>query len=557
MAINSVNIKNTSSGRSRDSLIFGDVKITCPAWNNVKKRPISFSYQEKLKDFLGQFDFSLPNTTDYIIPKKPYYYCEVFLNDTYYCSGRLIKAKKNLKENIIDYQFICEGYQIAKTHIVDWFKPITTNNAEGYNPTISAFIDNLIKSNLKLEDDYVLNYNEENIKILKTDKGEKIKTIFIYPENKIYFKTIKYLIYDPFNIGKQQITKLIDFNNFKLEGNPLLFEAISEILKSANIFMKCLGRYDKISNLLEKQYIYGTPSNNINTTNYVILLWRPNYNDINNPYLNSKTFKKIAPDTFTNTIKTTTTTMIGNQVSKIEVETQKVPKEFKNIAKAGFGILKPKMQTTFEEAKRFTNLLYQKPIYQPVEDITLLTMNDFVESPEENWDFENRYDTIVFKRGEKANEENDKSPYLYVKDFDTNDGTVMFYDKEIHFKNEALNIFAYYEQARRIANSYSINFKVKGFTQSPADYHTQITYFWGINQLINYNGSLYLIEEIKFNFGENGVYTELKAILPGSYTTVLPKYTIENDVIEEEGLKEFKEKSKKQFEEIRRKEGFI
>jgi len=486
-------------------------------------------------DFTGQFSIKVPNSYRHYIPAIPYIGVDLYIDDSYYTTGYLTAGNIGNSDGN-SYNFIGCGYQVVKTDITI---NTTTNTSD---MSLNEFIDNTINSNLV-----------SNITC-------KINEKFYNTANNSELREMNFIIYDPFDLGIYPLSNFIQKNPEATKTNVNMLDYIRTMTQNDNIFLKCLGKYDKIKSRLDPSKIYNrarqiavtnldvpglqktalsrniknfftnlkevyAPGVSVNVTpkdNFVIMLWKPQVNSSYNPF---RAISIAEQDDKTNKLTRRVVVNYENEwkyTKAYEMLTKQKLYDYQNNQVGAT----PETQPTFEIA----NLNYLRDNYK----------NNLLGEPVLNFNFADRFQCYIAE-GQETNLENNVNQTssiepLSMSDPGLNDGTT----KRISFKDNpnaySISQLLGYEVNKRISNSVDIEVEVIGFKQGLTAKRvidgidrTRLK-FWGVNQTVylNSNGLVnnikcfLLVSSITMSYdNSNGATTRLKLVLPESYTEII------------------------------------
>lgn len=568
---NTKNSKINSKNISNKQFVAGDVKFWIEGWSADKlEAPISFRYNESLTELTWTFSLEIPDTDKYAFAKLPLKECRLFLDGVFFVGGYAVKYKEG--ESSFQCDFIGYGYQVSKLTLLKALD-ISLNVEE----SIRNFVYISISENISTARTYNDNLDLRVIggEIKKQSKLANIASNYLDLTSLSYLnrgnKKIRFIIYDPFDLGSIALKAYINSEQMKQKDEPNLMKYISKVLKPFNVFIKSLGKFSDVKNMLDYNSIYPKQIYNLfdeeNYEIFVLMLWQPNCNN-----LNQTTFRYI--DTINETSllnvnngadtslllkngdgnqinyyfnkKPISNFLVPNQTLFDAVNLKVAPKYEKAYSILGF--------QTYRTNEKDPNVKTFIRSYQSISNIVNINYinnslnSTLFEKPKRNWDFSERYDTIVVSNTETEEEgktdekgktketvDSQKASYVFVKDNDLNDGTTFFQKLDNKFKSTANGFLAYYEMSLRKTKSFTISCRTIGYHQEQTQAMLQTgnkskmkPFFYGVNQLVKlYSPSqnlnnYFLIDKISMNFdNSNGYYCDLSLVIPNAYSTIL------------------------------------
>lgn len=519
----------------KESFKAGNVYIVVEG-DSRKIKVEGFSYNEEMLDFTGQFSVKVPNSYKHYIPAIPFIGVDLYIDDTYYTTGYLTAGSIGNSDGN-NYNFIGCGYQVVKTDITINSTTTTTDM------NLNEFLDHTINSNLVAN--IACKINEKNYNAANNSE----------------LREMNFMIYDPFDLGIYPLSNFLQKNPEVSKNTMNMLDYLRTITQSDNIFLKCLGKYEKVKSRLDPSKIYNrarqTALTNLNITglkktalsksvnnfftnlretsapisevdvtpkdNFVIMLWKPQVNSSYNPF---RAISIAEQDDKTNKL---TRRVVVNYENKYkytkayEILTKQKLYDYQNSQVIGSI---SSTQPTFHVA----NLNYLKDNYK----------NNLLGEPILNFNFSDRFQCYIAE-GQDTNLVDNINPTssiepLSLSDPGLNDGTT----KRISFKDNpnavSVGKLLGYEVNKRISNSIDIEVEVIGFKQGLTAKNliqgidrTKLK-FWGVNQTVylNSNGMVnnikcfLLTSSISMSYDNSkGATTTLKLVLPESYTEII------------------------------------
>lgn len=558
------NSKINSKNISNKQFVAGDIKFWIEGWESDKlEAPVSFRYNETLTDLTWTFSLEIPDTDNYAFAKMPLKECRLYLDGVFFAGGYAIKYTEN--DSSFQCDFIGYGYQASKLTLLKALdKSLDTEES------IRDFVYLSISENISTARVYNQNLDIRIIgnAIKKSNKVVDVASNFLDLTSLNYLnretKRIKFLIYDPFELGTISLNSYINSDQMKEDDEPNLMNYISKILKPFNIFIKSLGKFSDIKNMIDYNSIYPKQIYNLFDEEsyeiFVLMLWQPNCNN-----LNQTTFRYI--DTINETSLLTVNNGIDSSLLLKNGDGNKINYYFNKKPISNFVVPN---QTLFDAVNLKVAPKYEKAYsmlgfqtyridgtdpnvktyirsYQPVTNIANISYiehsldSTLFEKPKRNWDFSGRYDTIVVantitdEEGKEEKIDAQKGRYVFVKDNDLNDGTTYFHKLDSKYKSTAIGFLAYYEMSLRKTKSFTVSCRTIGYHQEQSARMLQSgnkskmkPFFYGVNQLVKlYSPSqninnYFLIDKISMNFdNSNGYYCDLSLVIPNGYSTIL------------------------------------
>ena len=503
---------------------------------------IDFNMTDQIYNLCNAFSFTLPATLEYFIPPIEGTEIKVYLDGSYYYGGYF--KKFNETDTTFTYECVGYGYQIAVSELTS---PDYANKKGTINDFISSTINNSFSNVEKISVRENVEFVEGQTNVANNDIGNKdlkdfrigaysvkeytkkdiIKTYTV--TNTRETSKYNFLVYDPYNLGTVSLESfLLDLP--KDEKSSTIINYLNNVIRNDNLYLKCLGRLDDLTNIDQSKLIKPTRLNstyfelsdgktigkqeitNISVETFVILLWKPN----DKPYQETR-FAKLS--TVQDNIMQRTYLDIDNTNTKNQANSDAY-------SALGFNVYNEVKKQIKTETKN--NVVSSIPtlIYNSQGENT-----GVLSKPKRNIDNSEIYDSYIVVGVDPSDKESSKPLTTKLDNPSMSDGTTKVVNIGKLPTGSTPERVAAFEINQKITHSFKIDVEVVGFKQgltiNDVNYGKDRSKmnFWGVNQQIRLVSpvqgidALFLISEVKVSYnGSSGATTHLTLVHPNAFS---------------------------------------